>query len=301
MDVAELTQTVRQSTDLWAPQRLGRVLWSIIRNLRGQIELLRIFSRPAFKTMAFREPVFSFRQHARDFLFPGLSAKKRTVSILHHYRFLLSRMSDRLSRLSGLWKVPLMEHQKDGRDFAVTLGLPPKDALLEGESLLELLVDGAPIYHLQFTIVPGWVLNSEQRDVIFVQRIQGVKGCFEEIGAATKAFSEIAPPLLLVSVLQGIAAAWGVREMACISAKSQYTAKYYDDEDSSARYKEAYDNFLLELGATRVSAEFFSLALPLQEKPIALIGNGHKARTRRKRAFRREIANRVCQAILETV
>jgi uncharacterized protein VirK/YbjX len=296
--VAEWMQMARQRTDLWAPQRLGRVLWSILRNLRGQMELFRIFSLPAFKTLAFRAPFFLFRHHARDFLFRGSTAKQRTVSILHHYRFLISRMSHYFSSPSGHGTLPLIEHRKNGRDFAVTLGLPPRDALLEGESLLQLLVDGVPIYHLQFTIVPGWVLNSERPDVIFVQRIQGVKGCFQEINAATKALNDIAPPLLLVSVLQGIAAAWGVRELACISAKSQYTARYYNDESSSARYRQIYDEFLLELGATRVSSEFFSLSLPISEKPIELIGNGHKSRTRRKRAFRHEIANRVCQTIL---
>jgi len=291
-------QMARQR-DNWAPQRVRRVAWSLISNLGSQIELFRILSLPAFKSLVLLDPVFSFRHLSTDYLFHGLSANERMASILHHYRFLISRLSRRILHQSGPWEIPVVEHRENGRDFAVTLGLPAKDALWEGESLLELKVDGAPIYQLQFTIVPGRVLHSEQRDVVFVQRVQGMKGCFEQVSAATRAFGDVAPPLLLATILQGIATAWEIREMACISAKSQYCRKLHKDEGSSALFTQAYDKFFLELGATRVCADFFSLSLPFGEKPIELIGNGHKARTRRRRAFRREIANRVGQTIRE--
>lgn len=283
----------------WAPQRLTRVVWSIASNLRGQIELLRIFSLPAFKSLVLLDPIFTFRHLSTEFLFRGLTAKERTASILHHYRFLISRLPDRARGQHGHWEIPIIDKQENGRAFAVTLGLPAKDALWEGESLLQLKVDGTPVYQLQFTIVPGWALNSQQPDVVFVQRLQGMRGRFGQVSAATKAFGDVAPPLLLVTALQGIATAWGIREMACISARSQHAGKRYKDEISSAPFRKAYDDFFLELGATRVTADFFSLSLPIVEKPIELIGNGHKARTRKKRAFRHEIANRVSQSILE--
>lgn len=272
------------------PRRLARAVWCFISNPRGQMELLRIFSLPAFRDIVLLEPVFPFRHLSRNFLLPKLTGKMRTASILHHYRFLIAR-SDRLGEVS------LLEHESNGRQFAVTLGLPVANALLEGESLLQLQVDGTPVYRLQFTIVPGRLVHSEQRDVIFVQRLQGAKGCFEQISVATRAFADVAPPLLLVSVLEGIAAAWGIHEMACISGETQLSCRLYN-EGSSAPFREAYDDFLLELGARPVCADFFSLPLPLVDKPIDRISNGHKARTRRKRAFRHEIANRVCQTIL---
>lgn len=297
MYVASLAQMARRKS-YWAPQRLGRIVWSICSNLPGQIELFRILSLPAFKSMVLLDPVFSFRHLSTQFLFRGLTAKERTASILHHYRFLISRMSNPILYEFGHSGIRVLEHQKNGTDYVVTLGMPPKNALWEGEGVLQLQADGAPIYHLQFTIVPGWVLNSEQRDVIFVQRLQGVKGRFQQISAATKAFRDVAPPLLLITALQGIAAAWEIREMACISAKSQISTTRDNKERLSANFKQAYDDFFLELGARHVSADFFSLPVPLEEKPIELIGNGHKARTRRKRAFRHEIANRVCHTIL---
>jgi uncharacterized protein VirK/YbjX len=283
----------------WRPQRLGYLAWSIVSNLRGQIELLRIFSLPAFRSLVLLDPVFPFRHLTRDLLLSGLSANERMASILNHYRFLISRMSDRVLQQYAHGEIPIFDHQEDGRHFAVTVGPLAKDALWEGESLLQLKVDGLPIYCLQFTIVPGWVLQRKQRDVIFVQRIQGIKGCFEQVRAATRAFGDVAPPLLLVTVLQGIATAWGIPEFACISANSQYSSRFQNVDCSSARFRRTYDDFFIELGATRVCADFFSLSLPFGEKPIELIGNGHKARTRKKRAFRREIANLVSQTILE--
>jgi uncharacterized protein VirK/YbjX len=283
----------------WSPQRLRRFVCSIASNPGGQIELLRIFSLPAFRTLVLLDPIFPVRHLSRDFLFRGLSTNERTASILHHYRFLKSRIPNRILHQFGHWEIPVIEDRKNGRAFTVTLGLPPKNALWEGESLLQLKADGAPVYQLQFTIVPGWVLQTEPRDVVFVQRLQGMKGCFQEIGAATKAFGDVAPPLLLLTALQGIATAWGISEMACISASSQYSSRFHKDERSSALYRQAYDDFFLKLGARRITADFFSLSLPFGEKPIELISNGHKARTRRKRAIRHEIANRASQTILE--
>ncbi len=295
---APLTQMARQRAN-WAPRRLGRVAWSFAIDLRAHLELFRIFSQPPFRSLVLLDPVFSFRHLSRDFLFRGLGPNERTACVLHHYRFLLSRMSDRLLRELGNPGFPVMEQRSDGRNFSVTLGRPGKKDIWEGETLLQLLVDSVPVYCLQFTIIPGWVLQSEQRDVIFLQRIQGSKGCFEQVNAATKAFNDIAPPLLLLAVLQGIAAAWGIRAMACISARSQISSQRCDDERSLTLFRQAYDDLFLQLGATRVSADFCWLPLPLQEKPIELIGNGHKSRTRRKRAFRREIAQRVCETIGE--
>jgi len=286
----------------WSPRRLGPVLWSIAGNLRGQIELIRIFSLPAFRSFVLLDPVIPFRHHNPKFLFRGLHANARAAAILHHYRFLISRLPNRMLHQSGKWEIPVVERATNGRNFTIVLGLPTKSALWEGESLLQFRVDGVPVYELQFTIVPGGVLNSRQQDVIFVQRIQGMKECFERIKAATRTFSYLSLPSILIAALEGIAAAWGIREMACISARSQYcNRKFQDDGDWLALSTRAYDEFCSELGATRVSADFFSLSLPIEGKPIESVEGRHRAAARKKRAARHEVANTVCQAILGAV
>ena len=276
------------------PRRLGRAAWSFFSSLPGQIQLFRVFSLPAFKGMVLSDPVFPFRHLSRYFLLPGLNAKVRTACLLHHYRFFIGRMPK-----VHLRRVALLEHESNGRTFSVIIGPPDANAPMEGELVLQLLVDATPVYHLQFTIIPGSLVHSEQRHVILVQRLQGAKGCFEQVSTATKAFADVAPPLLLLTVLEGAAAAWGIHEMACVSAQSQASCRLSIAEGSAAVFAEAYDDFFVRLGARRVCADYFSLPLPIADKPIELIGNGHKARTRRKRAFRHDLANRVCQRILE--
>ena len=51
-------QMARQR-DNWAPQRVRRVAWSLISNLGSQIELFRILSLPAFKSLVLLDPVFA--------------------------------------------------------------------------------------------------------------------------------------------------------------------------------------------------------------------------------------------------
>jgi uncharacterized protein VirK/YbjX len=121
-----------------------------------------------------------------------------------------------------------------------------------------------------------------------------VKGHESEVRLATKSLLEVAPPALLVAALQGIAAALGINLMAGTSAigQSSYLEKH------SSLFQEAYDDFFATLGASKNSAGFFCSPLPLEEKPLLLIPKGHKIRARKKREFKRQVADSVAQALL---
>jgi uncharacterized protein VirK/YbjX len=171
-----------------------------------------------------------------------------------------------------------------------------KQEVREGELFLHLEVDGVPIYVLQFSIVPGSVAGLEAGNVFLISRIQGVKGGYDQVRAATKALGDVVPPALLVVVLQGIAKAFAIEGLAGVSATSQfsYTQMCADS------FNGAYNDFFIELGTTHSTAKFFTSPLPIEEKPVDYIKNGHKARTRRKRAFRLEIAERVYRTIRDS-
>jgi hypothetical protein len=77
-------------------------------------------------------------------------------------------------------------------------------------------------------------------------------------------------------------------------------AKAPISEEFSSHYRSAYDDFFAELGATRNSAGFFVSPIPMPEKPVASIKQGHKLRTREKRAFKLQVAADVCQLLLES-
>lgn len=278
----------------WSPLRLKRVVL-ILANLSRQIEILRIFAAPALHGLVRSEPVLPFKYLSTRYLVRGLTTKERACCFLHHYRQLRSHISSTLMHRISREEIVLLKRQCGDSKYIVSAGFPRGVAIWEGEIFLRLLVNGAEVYTLQFTIVPGSLVDSPDESVLLVLRLQGVKGGFEHIYSATKDFKEVAPPALLVAALQGIADAWGIRQMAGVCARSQYS---YTD-----RYAEmlegAYDDFFVELGAERVSPNFFVTSLPLPEKPIDQIARSHRPRTKRKRAFKAKIADEVCLNLLE--
>ena len=165
----------------------------------------------------------------------------------------------------------------------------------EGELSLNLEVNGTVVFILSFTIVPGRVVGLEAADVLMITRLQGVRGCRPQIHDVTKALHEVAPNALLVAALQGIAKAFGIANLAGICAADHAN---YSEADSTS-FEEAYDDFWGELGAIKNSTNFFLCSIPPKEKPLVFIRNGHKARTRKKRKFKQEIAESVCQRLHE--
>jgi uncharacterized protein VirK/YbjX len=191
----------------------------------------------------------------------------------------------------------LDEIRKGDDCFTVKMGLSrPWDD--EGELSLNFEVNGAVVFILSFTIVPGWVVQSEAHEVVLVSRLQGVKGSYDEIQRATRALYDVAPPALLLAALCGVAEALGIKTMAGITGAMKPEFHFYEGE--AAHIRQAYDGFFTELGATKGRADFYLGPMPPPEKPLTAIKQGHKIRTRKKRAFKREIAQRVYRFLCET-
>jgi uncharacterized protein VirK/YbjX len=164
------------------------------------------------------------------------------------------------------------------------MGLPkPLDK--EGEMSVKLLVDGEIVFVLSFAIVPGWVIKSEAAEVLLITQIQGRRGAYREIHLATKALHDVAPAALLLAAVQGIANAFGIAQLAGVSAVRQSCFT----PECAAAFKGAYDDFFAVLGMTRNAAGFFLSPVPIEEKSLACIKPGHKLRTRQKRAFKQQI------------
>jgi hypothetical protein len=157
--------------------------------------------------------------------------------------------------------------------------------MIEGELSLNLRVHGEIVFILSFAIVPGWVVKSFAAEVLLVTRVQGVRGCYSQISLATRTLHDIAPPALLFAALQGVASALGIVGIAAIPAARQCS---YSEEDA-ASFREAYDDFFVNLGMTKGEAGFYLSSSPIQEKPLAFIKQGHRRRTKIKRAFKLQI------------
>ena len=265
-------------------------------NIPLQVKALRILSRPEYLRLVRITPRFAAKFLASDYIARGLTIEQQAACFLHHYRRLPDVLSPEL--LCGVLfdDVIVDEIDADEHCFTVKLGLSrPWDN--EGEMSLNFEVDGQLVFILSFTIVPGWVVQSELDEVVLISRLQGVKGRFAEIQLATRTLHDIAPPAVLVAALCGLADAYGIRGMAGISAPMK--PEFYFDEVEAGHIQQAYDKFLAELGGIRAPSGFYLAPIPLPEKPMSLIKKGHKTRTREKRAFKRDVAARMFRWLRE--
>lgn len=266
----------------------------IAANLRTQIEIFRVLARPACRDLVFTDSRFSFKYVIRNYLARGLTTAERAACFLHHYRSLNAAFPSSFLRQMFQQDVTVYEAQRAGSLYSITMGLSSGRNFPEGELCLALTVDGVRIYILQFTIVPGRIVGSQADDVLLVSQIQGMRGCYPLVSSATKAFQDVAPPLLLLGAMHGVARVLGIQVWAGVAAKNQ-TCYGQDQPDM---FHAAYDEFFAELGATRTAADFFVSPVALEEKPLAPANNGHRARKKKRRAVRLQVANEVTELIL---
>jgi uncharacterized protein VirK/YbjX len=268
----------------WWPPRLVRILWSLATNIGTQRAIFRLLSQPAFKRVVAEDPRFLFKYLTRNYLVRGLSVADRATCFMHHYSTLIERFPEENRRQILHDNVSLIKIAEGETNVSILMGLS-KTEVREGELRLSLHVNGSIVYVLQFTIVPGKVLGCSAKSVLLVSRLQGVKGCYQKVKLATKTCNDVSPPALLFTALQGIAEGNQIDKIAGVSARDQFS--YH--EDFSKIFAEAYDGFFEEHGGIRTESNLYFIELPLQEKPLEQVPEGHKLRTKKKRAFKAKI------------
>ena len=273
---------------MWSPQLLAGALWRLATNLGRHRRIQRVLRLPEYAQLARGEARFPFKYLTRGYLSWNLTVAERAACFERHY-LRLHEMLPGAFLLSIVKRDATIFVLEDGEDrYEITLGLP-RDHDKEGELSLNLVANGQTIYILSFTIVPGRALHREAEDVFLISRLQGVKGFLKQVQRATKALHDVAPAALLVAALQGLGEAMDVKEMACVRAQDQHS---YSPEYERP-FRANYDDFFVELGARKNEAKVYVAPIPLREKPMLQIKQGHKLRTREKREFKREVAEKV--------
>jgi len=281
----------------WTSGRFFRLVWALAKNIPTQGTVLRVLSRPEYSRLIAVNPRFALKWMGADYLARGLTTSQQAACFIHHYRRLPKLIPERVLVQILLNEILLDEIRDGDNRFSIKMALSrPWD--YEGELSLNLEVNGRFVFVLSFTIVPGWVVQSDSKEVVLVSRAQGVKGCYREIQLATKAMGDVAPPAILFAALCGFAEAFGFHAMAGINAAMK--PEWHLCHGEKQHIEQAYDEFFSELGATKGPSNFYLSQLPLPEKPMTLIKRGHKTRTRAKRALKREIAQRICRLLRET-
>lgn len=277
-----------------SPARFFRVLWRIVTigpSQAGAFGLLRI--RPLAR-FVYANPKFLFKHLPPKYLIRNLPAPTRTVCFVHHYRRLHAALPESLFERILQENISLYQLCEGEHRFAVSMGRArtvknTRQVDHEGEMSLNVLVDDTHVFVLSFTIVPGWVVEAPDAEVLVITRIQGSLGVFAQISQLSKAMHGIPPEMLLITALQGVSEALGIPTMAGVSAERHLC---YEEEDD-ALFKRAYDDFFTKIGAVKNEAGYFLTTLPLPEKSLAQVKRG-KARARARRALKLQVAASTC-------
>lgn len=267
---------------------MAGVLWRGITNLDFCLETVRLARLRDFAEVVRNDPKFPFKFLFCHYLGQGFTVAERGACFLHHYRYLREKLSARKLRQILGGEVTLSAYSDGDNRIALTMGLS-SPIHKEGEHSINLRVDGEIVFLLSFTIVPGRIIGSDSSDVVLVSRMQGTRGRYSQISFATKSLHDVAPCALLLAAVQGVAIAFGIDQIATVSAVRQtsYTT------GSAAALKLNYDDFFAELGIGKSASGFFVSRLPIEDKPLVVVKRGHKLRTKEKRAFKRQVAEDV--------
>jgi len=176
---------------------------------------------------------------------------------------------------------------------AWTMGSPEFIGRFEGELSLDLRLDHKKIFTLSFTIVPGCVLKLEGAEVLLITHLQGTKGCSSEIKFLRKVFNESSSRKLLLAALQGIAGAFGINELAAVCATNQTSYK----NEHSALFRNAYDDFFDDLGMVKTTAGFYSISIPIEDRPLTSSNRRNITQAEKRRAMRQNVQS-TCAAFL---
>jgi len=268
-------------------RRIARLAWGGLTSVAAQPEIIRLLRLHPYAQIARGDPRFAFKYVTLGYLAQGMTSSERAACFLWHYNRLHAALPSLLLHQIMAGAIPICEISENCHRFTITMGMS-RPVNNEGEMSLSLLVDDEIVFILAFTIVPGWVVKSQAREVLLISRIQGVRGRYDEISLATKSLWDVAPNHLLLAAMQGLGKALGIEEFASVSS---ITHRFSIEDGFASDVESAYDGFFAALGVPRTPDGYFTSPIPMEDKPLALIKRGHKIRTKQKRAFKEKVRN----------
>jgi uncharacterized protein VirK/YbjX len=156
----------------------------------------------------------------------------------------------------------------------------------EGDLTLLFLQDDVWLYQISFTVTPGQIVGCAQDAVLLIGRVLGSKDHFFDIKAATRNCGDVAPPYLLMTALQSVAAALGVEMITGIGNNEQIGVS----ADGIRRHRFDYEAFWKDFQATRNHFNFYEMGVPFAQKSLPQIPRGHRRRARQRRSFKSLVA-----------
>lgn len=272
---------------IWARYQYFAHLAGLLLDVDSHRALRRVLRRPTLAPLERARPDLG-----RKYLWPcyarGLAREHRLQLMTAHYEILSERATHQVVADLLTHRTPLWEHEADGAQYAISLEYPPSRWDLEGELCLLFESDGVPLYRLLLTLGEGGALGRAAERVLFIGAVQGNNGLFEEIRAATKSCGDVAPRTLLLAAAAGFADAFGARTIVAVG-NDRHITRHVTPAD---RFPFDYDQLWQEMGGV-ASDGYFTLTVPLPEKPIGLVTATHRRRAMQRRALRGAVAEAV--------
>jgi uncharacterized protein VirK/YbjX len=265
---------------------LAGISWRTLMNLRIHKQVEEFLKLPPFVDTVQDNPKFAFKYVTENYLIKDLSVSDRAACFVHNYKRLYESLPDRLLRQVLHWGIDLCEFCEDGVRFALKWGCS-RPFGKEGEMSLLLLADGEIIFTISFTIVPGQIVRSKQREVILISRIQGTPALpADKMRKAQRALYKLRFGAVLLAGLEGLATSFHIREIASVTSAKQVSYA----PDYAERFKHAYDDFFEAMAIPVAETGFFSSSIPIEERAIEDVKD-HKARARARRTLKKKISS----------
>jgi uncharacterized protein VirK/YbjX len=222
-----------------------------------------------------------------NYLSAQMSSETRLSSVIYNYSTLRERfapeclmhlMQRGLPLIDGLEKCPRLTVEA-----SVFSGPTP-----EGEISLIASLEGRRVAVLSFTIVEGPEFHLNVPSAFLISRVQGYRGVGADVNAITSAL-DVAPPLILMAALTGVAKALNVHSILGVAAHNHPDFK----PDEAERMERAYDSLFISLHGQPHPGGYFHMDLRGTERSRENASGPHRARSRRRRSVRQSISFQV--------
>lgn len=270
-------------------RRLVQVAWHHKDHRRLLRELGGEHTRAIFEQV----PRTAYR-YTLPYLSSNFDRATRLELLLSHYQFLNRRLGAAFCRGVAQGDLTLWRDEQHGHRFCIQVSGPcAKSGHREGELTFTMRMDDRDLYKLSFSIVSAVALSlpcgsapARPGHTLFIGRVQGAAGSFEQIRAATKACQDIAPADLLMAALAGMADALGIAEVAGVGIEHSISSELMQSAGTSFDYTAFWDRYH---GHKTVDGHHV-MTLPFPEKPIQDIAAKHRKRTLLKREFKHRVS-----------
>jgi len=266
---------------------------TIVRTIKYRREIVCLYKTLADKKFK------SNRHHGRHLLWlramkEGLFTPNSTVPMLvkilnKHYSMIRNNFSEpAISAMSVGRGIQVYQHD-ELTSLKIYLGTSSPNSK-EGELYLSLWKDDERIFRIGFVIVDEDSIFPGNETAILITHIQGSKDKRDLVREIIKNLYDISLDRILFSSLIGFASYLGIKRIYGIPYHYQYTFLSRNKTSHTRQFEENYNAFFSRF-QHEIEHNYFSIALPLESKPLETVK--HKKRTETRRKFNLHIGDSV--------